>query len=351
MRSRFAVSFSAILLLTVLSYAQEHVDVVIGSISDRYYTFACGADGRTFLKHDPVDLNSQNAQWSLLGVSQDGVIVKFEFPEQEMPETAAPDGSDLLVVSVDRHPHKVAPSGPLYDIFHFDNQANLLTRQRLDLGFHPQQMAVLSSGKAVIVGLQDATDQEDWKFVGAIVDADGQVLARFKFPLPPEGGGWTFESRRMQGGSDAAYMMLHSENPQATGLAKISEDGQIEIKIVPEPIYNDQRHHNSWMLGAGVAVEEYHYVGERSTQHYDEYDVNTGQRTASRYAFISGGSRLGCYGQSEVSNILQGTYVDPTGKLSLDTLRLVFAKLHDQAVSAPVVNPEACHCAARTDQH
>lgn len=345
MRSRFAVAALPVaLLVSALSYAQEPADVVIGLARDDYNTFVCGADGQTVLSGRQIDPDSHIPVLTVVGVPRDGLIVNFQLGEKSEPLTAASSGSDVFIFA-----HRAGDSDQRPEMFHFDSQANPLAQQRVDLGFHPQQTAVLGSGKIVVVGLQDAHDQEDWKFVGAVIDVDGRVLARFKFPLPPEGGGWTFESRRMLGGDDAAYMMLHSYDPQATGLARISEDGQIDIKIVPEPIYNEQRHHNSWTFGAGVAVEEYHYVGERSTFHFDEYDVDTGQRIASRYAFISG-SRAGCYSRGEVSMLSNSAHVDPAQKLTRDT-RLVFANLQDQQVSTPVVNPETCHCAVKAEQH
>jgi hypothetical protein len=43
--------------------------------------------------------------------------------------------------------------------------------------------------------------------------------------------------------------------------------------------------------------------------------------------------------------------VDLAHERSPDEMHLVFGKLHDQAVSAPVVNPNAPPCAANADPH
>jgi hypothetical protein len=356
MCSRFSVAVLIVtILLSVLSYAQESSDVIVGSFKDGYgTTLACGTDGVTFLTQR--DRTSHNPMWPVSGASRDGSIVKFQLPDVSIGQSLLPEGATPLAAAASRESdlfilaQYAGMSDDIPEMFHFDNQANLLTRQRMNLGFHPQEMAVLDSGNAVIVGMQDGHDQNDWKNVGVVIDAEGLVLARFKFPLPPEGGGWTFVSRWMLAWGDAAYIMLHSYDPPATGLAKISEDGQLDIKIVSSPHDTDQRHHNEWTFGPGVAVEIYHYVGERSTFHYDEYDLNTGQKTVSRYAFISG-SPLGCYGQNDVSMVARSTRVDPARRMSPDTMLLVFADLHDQAESAPVVNPEKYNRTATSDPH
>jgi len=176
------------------------------------------------------------------------------------------------------------------------------------------------------------------------------MLKRTAFPLPPEGGGWVFDSRRMLAGDGAAYLMLHSYEPPATGLAKILEDGNIEIKITPNAPYNDERHHSEWLFGPDIAVETYHFVDahERCTLHFDEYDLNTGERTKSRYAFISGGG-FACYSGNEVSMISPSAHVDPARGLAAETLRLVFGKLQDQPVSKPVEDPQACDFAGIHD--
>jgi len=358
MPSRFAVSVLLASVWTVAVLAQES-DVVIGSIKDRYSLKACGADGRMLLGRDSLDRTGhwspEHSHWSLLGVSRDGSLVTFQFPEGLEPTLAAYDGSDVVVLSVDLHPrvldpHDLQPSGPRYEMLRFDNQANLLTQQQVSIDFDPAQMAVLPSGSTMVVGGYREAGEDEVKNVGAVLDTGGQILKRFAFPLPPQGGGWTFVTYRMVAGDAAAYMVLYSYDPAATGIAKISEDGQLDIKIIPNPPYNDQRHHNQWLFGPGVAVEMYHYVGERSTFHFDEYDVDSGQRTASRFAFISGGGS-GCYWRDEVSMQAASFHVDPARGLPPDTLRLVFAKLHDQPVSMPVVNPEACHCAQADNHH
>jgi hypothetical protein len=75
-----------------------------------------------------------------------------------------------------------------------------------------------------------------------------------------------------------------------------------------------------------VAVEVYHMVGERVTFHFDEYDIKTGEKVASKIAHISGGA-FGCYTGAEVSMLAPSAHVDPARGLSSDTLRLVISRL------------------------
>jgi hypothetical protein len=333
MFSRLVVAALLAGIASVVVLAQEN-DVVIGSSHDHYFIRACGTDGRNFLEHDTVEENPQSPRWSLLGVSRDGAIATFELPEGESPAAAATDGSSLVILALDRHPHKVPPNSPFFDMFRFDNQANLLSQQRVNIDFIPSQMAVLPSGKTILVGNYHEPGQDDEeKHVAAIMDTDGQVIKRIPFPLPPQGGGWTLVTYRLVAGEDAAYMVLHSYDPPATGIAKISETGRIDVKIVQDAPYDDVRHHNAWLLGPGVAVEEYHMVGKtRPIGRFDEYDLNTGEKIATKGSSALGG---GCYTGSEITTLAASFHVDPSRHLSPDTLRLVFSKLEELPLSPP----------------
>ena len=364
MISRFVIAVSLASVSTLTLCAQQS-DVVIGSVRDGYTVRACAADGRTLLgsPHPPewgqsTSWSPQDSHWSLLSVARDGSIVTYQLPVGLDPRSTAYDGFDLVVLAMDMHPHRVSdmpphrvsPSGPVYEMLRFDSQGNLLRQQPVNIDFASSHMAVLPSGRTIVVGEYRDPGQDDWKRVAAVLDADGQMLKRTAFPLPPKGGGWVFDSRRMLGGDGAAYLMLHSNEPPASGLAKILEDGTIEIKIIPNAPFSDERHHNEWLFGPDVAVEMYHFVDahERCTFHFDEYDLNTGERRKSRYAFISGGG-FACYSGNEVSMTAQSAHVDPARGLAADTLRLVFGKLQDQPVSKPVENPQACSLAGIHD--
>lgn len=341
---RFAIAVVLAIAATPALLAQES-DVMIGSIHDGYTVRACSADGRTLLdRRFPQELTPehrsytpQNSHWSLLGVSRDGSITTFELPEGMEPRSAAYDGSDLLVLSMDLHPqtHRPPdpPPGPRYEMLRFDNQANLLTQQQVKIDFGPSQMAVLPSGKTILVGNYRGPGQDEGENVAAVVDTDGQMLKRIPFPLPPQGGGWTFVTYRMAAYENAAYMVLYSYDPPATGIAKISEAGSIEIKIVPAPYDDDKRHHNGWQLGPAVAVEVYHNVGERPLKfRFDEYDLTTGEKIATKSSRSPG---IGCYTGSEITTLEPSFHTDPSRHLPPDALRLVFSKLEDLPASPP----------------
>ena len=67
-------------------------------------------------------------------------------------------------------------------------------------------------------------------------------------------------------------------------------------------------------------------MGERVTFHFDEYDLKTGDKVASKTARISGGA-FGCYNGTEVSMLALSAHVDPARGLSPDTVLLVISKL------------------------
>jgi hypothetical protein len=357
MRSRFSVSILFASLLPIVGYAQEN-GILIGSRRGEYTIRACGPEGRTlFMGRFPLELsagqsswNPQHSHWSMLSVSRDGSTIHYQLPEGLQPWSAAYDGSDVLILALDFQPQTYRPPDPpppgRYHLLRFDNQANLLNQQQSNIDFVPGQMVVLPSGKTILLGKYRPAAQDGDKNIAAVVDSEGKVLSRVAFPLPPQGGGWTLQSR-MVAGEEAAYFVLFSNDPPTTGIAKVSENGSFEVKVIPNPPYDDVRHHNQWMIGPGVAVEVYHYVDarERSTFHFDEYDLATRNETAYRYAFTPGGG-FGCYSHDEVSMLVPTA---PARGLSPDTLRLVFSKLQDQAVSKPVINPNACNCEPKAE--
>jgi hypothetical protein len=367
MLSRFAIAVLLAATTSVVGYTQnQDSDVVIGAlhdVHDGYSIKACASDGRTLLmgrfaleqNSGQSSWNPQHSHWSMLGVSRDGSTITYQLPEGLKPQSAAYDGSDLVVLTLDFQPQSYRPPDPppvrRFHMLRFDNQANLLNQQLANIDFMPMQMVVLPSGKAIVEGTYRPAGEDEVKRVAAVVDTDGKMVKRIEFPLPPQGGGWTIQSG-MSAGNGAAYLVVFSYNPSSTGIAKISEDGSFDVKIIPNPPYNDERHHNAWMVGPGVAVEVYDYADkrERSTFHFDEYDLTSGQVTAYRYAFVSGGG-FGCYSKNEVSMLTRSANVDLARGLSPDESHLIFSKLQNQAVSEPVVNPNAPPCAPTADPH
>lgn len=307
----------------------EDYDVVVGSEKDGYVVKACGADGRAYLEeYRPYSFPPSQALWSIVGVSPDGSIVRFDFPEMTTPMTAAAGGSGLNVLTI----HSGAPEGHAIEMYQFDPHANVVAKRWLRDDFLPSQIAVLDSGKTIALRSRGSSI-EDMKYDGAVLNADGRITEHFDLPLPPGGGGWTFASWHMAAGDGVAYAVLQSETTPSgplTAIATISEGGQFDIKVIPMPADNDQRHHNQWLFGPGVAVEVYHVVGERITFHFDEYDLKTGEKVASKMAHISGGT-FACYTGAEVSMLAHSAHVDPARGLAPDTTRLVMSKLQEAA--------------------
>jgi len=338
MPSRSAI---ALLLANILpmhiSYAQQAPcppvstgqvvsDVVVSgaSLNDGYMRWAtCGVDGQVYRHPGSGRLRS------IQRVSPDGSTLLFSLPDDAWPAAIAPAGTGLniLVGKFSR------AEGRFYEMYHFDSQANLLTDRRLHLTSAPERMAVTSSGKTVVLGHypDDFSKREDWKYGGAVLDADDQLIRGFDFPLPPGGGGWTFASE-MLAGNGVAYVVLKSittPNGMQTAIATISETGNdiLKIKLVPVPPDSDQRHHNQWLFGPGVAVEVYHDPSERPhITRFDEYDLASGEKVATK-SMPPAGFAFGCYSGDEVSMLAHSAQVDPARHLSPDTLRLVTSKL------------------------
>ncbi|HEY4904560.1 MAG TPA: hypothetical protein VIH89_13890 [Candidatus Sulfotelmatobacter sp.] len=301
----------------------EDYDVVVGSTKDGYEVLACGVDGRVYLKRRLATDDPSHTAFSVVGVSPDGSIVNFELPEMVMPSPVAVEGFDLNILTT----HFVGAQGHFREMYHFDKRGNLLAKRWMPDDFRASIMAFLPSGKTIALDTHGTA--EDVKHGGTVLDADGHVINSFDLPLPPGGGGWIFASYRMGAGDGVAYAILQSETTPSgplTAIAAISETGHLDIKVIPAPPDTAQRHHNQWVFGPRVAVEVYHMVGERITFHFDEYDLNTGEKVASKIAHISGGA-FGCYTGAEVSMLAPSAHVDPARGLSPDTLRLVISKL------------------------
>jgi hypothetical protein len=325
MPSRFAIAaIFAIFLATSLNYAQIISDVVVlnATINDGYAGWSeCGLDGEVY-RHTSGHVNS------IMRVSPDGSTLIFVLPDETWPAAIAPAGTGLNILTL----HASIKGGRIYEMYKFDHQANLLTHHPVHMTFSPERMAVTSSGKTIVVGHhpEEMSQKEDWRYGGAILDADDQLTRGFDLPLPPGGGGWTFASLQMAGGDGVAYVILHSNTPPQTAIATIAETGNdiLKIKVIPVPEDGDQRHHNRWQFGPGVAVEEYVLPGERPRvfSRFDEYDLTTGEKVASKSA-VPSGFQPGCYLGDRVSMLAHSYHVDPARGLPPETLRLVTVKL------------------------
>jgi len=325
---RFLVAalFVASLASQIGSAQQITSDMVISgaSLNDGYGGVLCGNEGQIYR------FSGYGRPAPVMRVSRDGSTTMFYLPDEGAPEVIAPAGTGLNILASRLVSHK---EGRMFEMDHFDNQANLLMQHRLSIDFVPTKMAITSSGKTVVLGFHPGNSSlEDHKYGGAVLDAGDQVIKRFELPLPPGGGGWTFGSG-MSAGDDAAYVMLYSNEGPKTAIATISAEGHLDVKLVRLLPDTEDRHHNEWLFGSGVAVEEYRYFGyvggtKRAFLGFDEYDLRTGEKVATKSTVPVGFVR-GCYLGNEFSMLAHSAHVDPVRGLSPETLRVVTTKLMD----------------------
>jgi hypothetical protein len=310
-----------------VSTEQVISDVVVSgaSVNDGYGGWTtCGMDGQVYRHPGSGHLRS------IQRVSPNGSTLIFSLPDNVWPAAMAPAGTGLNILASNFS----RTEGRVYEMYHFNSQASLLTFRRVHMTFAPERMAVTSSGKTVVLGHypDDFSKREEWKYGGAVLDADDQLTRGFDLPLPPGGGGWTFASE-MLGGNEAAYVMLKSittPDGMLTAIATISETGNdiLKIRVISVPPDCGQRHHNQWLFGPHVAVEVYHDPSERPhpVDRFDEYDLTTGDKVATKTA-PGTGFQSGCYSGNEFSMLAHSAHVDPARHLSPDTLRLVTSEL------------------------
>jgi len=337
MPNRFTTSFLlANIVLLNASYAQQATcppvstaqivsDVVVqgASTNDGYGGWpVCGVDGQVYRTPSRRDLTS------VMRVSRDGSTLLFSPPEHVHPEVIAASGSGVNVLS---SVYSTAERRVHFQMYHFDSQANLLAQNQMTIPIQPYGMAVMSSGRTIVVGthLKDPDNPDDRKYGFAILDENDKLVRSVDLPLPSGGGGWIFASQ-MAAGDGVAYVMLQSDQPPQTAIATIAEKGNqnLDIKVIAAPPDTKTRHHGEWVFGPGVVVDLYIYTNERPhvTDRFDEYDLETGEKIATKSAPPTG-YQTGCYTGDEFSMLAHSAHVDPAGHLSPDTLRLVTSKL------------------------
>lgn len=323
----FHISYAQQACCSPLSTEQVIRDVVVSgaSVNDGYVGWTtCGNEGQVYRHPGSGRLTS------IQRVSPEGSTLIFSLPDNAYPAAIAPAGKGLNILAGNFS----QTEGRFYEMYHYDGQANPLTHHRVHMTLAPERMAVTSSGKTIVLGHypDDFSKNEDWKYGGAILDADDQLTRGFDLPLPPGGGGWTLASE-MLGGNDAAYVMLKSittPNGMLTAIATIWETGNdiLKIRVISVPPNGERRHHNEWLLGPGVAVETYidPSEGPHPVDRFDEYDVTVGDKVATKTAPFTG-FQSGCYLGNEFSMLAHSFHVDPVRHLSPDTLRLVTSRL------------------------
>jgi len=189
------VAFALLLCgaLAAISPAQQIAsDVVVqgASVNDGYGGWpSCGVDGQVYRHPGGGDLTS------VMRVSPDGSTLLFTLPEHVYPGVIAPAGTGLDILS---SLYSTAERRVHTQMFHFDRQANLLTQNQVTVPIQPWGMAVMPSGRTIIVGthLNDPERPEDRKYGFAILDENDKLLRSVDLPLPPEGGGWRFAGSR-----------------------------------------------------------------------------------------------------------------------------------------------------------
>jgi hypothetical protein len=285
---------------------------------------ACGTDGQAFLP-------SSGDEFFVLRVSLDGSSLTFNLPDKRHhAEAIAPYAAGVNILST----WKENVSSKEYAevkftriMYHFDDLGNLVTQHLVSTDLVGAMMATTSSGTTIMVGqhFADSSEKDDRKYGGLILDADDRVVSRFELPSPPTGGTWSFplfDRRLMTAGDRVAYVLLHSNEPLATEIVTISESGKVRVRTLPEPMLDDTRRFTKWLVGPGVAVEQYYLLRGRPVVHFDEYDLKTGQRIASKTAPPGSTHPLtaACYYADSVTGL--GGSVDTP-----DTLWLRIAKL------------------------
>lgn len=262
---------------------------------------------------------------SIMRVSRDGSTLLFALPDETWPIANAPDETGLNVLA--HHFSRTATDS--FEMYRFDSHARLLTQHSLAVDLRPSTMGITNSGKTILLG-HPLGDQEGTKYRGAVLDADDGLVKQFELPSHAGSGEWKVFNRTASG-DGGVYVILYSDTAPRNAIARISDDGHIDIKLLAVPEDSDKHRHNEWLFGPGVAVEVYHYlvrVGTlpRAFDGFDEYDLNTGERVAIKGLFPVGFA-FGCYTGSEVSMLAHSAHVDPARHLSPETIRLVTAKL------------------------
>jgi hypothetical protein len=313
------VAFASIFFASGTGSAQEGI-AEIPIPQNELGIAACGAYGQAYFR-------SSGDGYSILRASFNESGLDFKLPDKEYPDSVAPYAAGVNVLTARLQPEKKRI------IYHFDNLGNLVARHFVSTDLDDTMMATTSSGATILVGRYRASRNDDWEYSGIVLNADDQVVSRFKLPLPPAGGGWSFgpsDHLLMRADERDAYVLLHSDEPLDTEIATISENGKISVTPLPEPISDDQHDHTRWLLGPGVVVEMYDLVKAGRLvggpfHHFDEYDMRSGERIATKTAHMGSAHPFtaACYYGDSLAG-LGGSRDAQDGSY----LRLRIAKLH-----------------------
>jgi hypothetical protein len=282
----------------------------------------CGTEGQAYL-------SSLGSEYYVLRASVDGSSQVFKLPDKEYARVVAPYAGGVNILSPMLHPEKKRI------IYHFDNLGNLLARHFVSTDLDDVIIATTSSGTTILAGRSRASEYDDWEYGGIVLDASDQIVSHFKFPSPPAGEGWSFgpldslDEPLMTADDRAAYVVLRSNEPSATEIATISENGKVSLKAFPEPTLDAPHDQIKWFIGPDVLVEMYSLVRPGrlvggSVDHFDEYDLRSGKKIASKTAHLGSAHPFtaACYYGNSVAG-LGGSPIAPDGSY----LRLRIAML------------------------
>jgi hypothetical protein len=339
MPSRFAII--AVLLISIspipASHAQQITsDVVISgsTFNDGYMNWAvCDSEGQIYRGWGDRRENAVQR------VARDGSTLRFTLPASDNAAGVfAPVSQGLAILNSS----SFRGEDISYRMYRFDAQGNIVTRRPVSIDFRPTIMTATSSRKMIVVGHRP--QNESWvdstKYGGAVLDADDQVVQLFEFPPAPAGGKWVAVGPRMAGGDGVAYVILVSGAQPTYALATISESGHVDINVLKVPPKSDTRHHNEWLFGPGVAVEVYHFAGEKPHVkfRFDEYDLTSGKMIRTR-STRGAGFVTGCYSGDEISYLAHSAHVEKARGLSPETLRFVTVKLEESKPAEETQSP------------
>jgi hypothetical protein len=282
------IAFAGFFAIPV-SWAQQAFTNVLVHRPEGLYGVAigCGADRELYF-------TSIGDEHFVLRASVDGASLMFGVPDgTQQAETVASYSAGVNILSARTKDRATREFSSV--LYHFDKLGNLLSRHPVPTDLVGAIMATNSSGTTFLVGHH----QDYSQYGGVVLDANDRIVKRFELPSPPAGG-WTLGrfDRLLTTGEKGAYVLLHSKEPPITEIARISETGGLIITTIPEETFDDRRQHEKWLLGPGVAVDMYDLASEQPssarqapTLQFDEYDLNSGKKVASKTAPV----RAECY--------------------------------------------------------
>ncbi|MCU1308764.1 MAG: hypothetical protein JWN45_3459 [Acidobacteriaceae bacterium] len=258
---------------------------------------------------------------SVMRVARDGSTLVFTIPGPEgVMGVVAPAIPGLSVLDTGFSPTE----GLFRQVLRFDGEGKVVAQHRVHVDFNPTAMAITSSGNTVIVGYRMENDAR--QYVGSVLDGTDRVLKSFDFPpVSASERDWGFG--RIVGGDGVAYFVPDS----ATGpIYSITDSGNVKASpIAPR----SGTHHHKWILGQGVAVEEYEMRSEAvpGLVFFDIYDLSSGKKLGTKMLSRPVGFAVACYLGEDVSVLAHSGKASPAIKL----LTVKLEDVGDRSIGKP----------------